>query len=648
MDSAIAQGLGGASTARLNPHPVQDAPLTASDFVVAALGPSLIACWMGLYLCAVFVTATPFYDFSLAFACGFALAAVGFFLVSAAMGKATRSHGSLRGRVVGLGKPLCIAVSVVGCISQLVLALHIAIAPSPVLIALTIACSGIVMLKWASAQSGLMRVSSGVGLALCLALAALLLVLSLGLSCVAGSSGNYAVRSSSLLAVLAFVPLASAALVPPASSQDKPANAPQSPDLELSRETEGFVGGAMLTLSWAGISLVAFFATGFLSSPFWTDFSRMLDALIVVLLAAMVVTVAFVCIISKRVTTRAKVPSTRVFVQAVAVLLVISGLIAYFMLDGAGTSLGLSLIAAADVVCAHMILAIGTGKLRRCRIIARLDADRRRNGDAECEAAGESGAAVHADNPQGPESSEASKASAPIAAEAHAPANGRFAQLCLLFAAMLALAVAVIFFGVVLRQTLGLDASTVKNLVLCLVVVLLVSTGLTAFYSLRLLEAPEAAPHHPAADTYHLGNSREHEHAPNAPSAASGAARQSSSDIPPSESLPNVDLPPLIASSSNEGYGPAQPIVIDANAVRLARKRDFLASCGLTDRQADIALCFGDGLTMADTAEALDISINTVRYHMKTLYEKTGTEGKSDLRKKLEEVSSSPRTVLMK
>ena len=631
MVGTLSRSHRGKAESHYDPLSVPDASSTPTDAVVSALGPSLIACWMGLYLCSVFVTATSFYDFSLAFACAFSIAVAILLAIGALVGKASPTRNGALGRISQMGKPLCIVVAAAGCVSQLMLALHVGPAPSPVLIAFAIVCSGVVMMRWASAQSCLPSVNSGVGLAVCLALAAILLVASLGLAHVAGTVGNYAVRSSALLTILAFVPLASAALLPSATTQAALANASPSPELELSRETAAFAGGAMLTLSWAGIALVAFFATGFLCSPFWTDFSRMLDLLIAVLLAATVATVVFLCANSWHAKTRAKVPSTRIFVQTIAVVLVICGLIAYFMVDGAGTALGLALIAAADVVCAHMILAIGTGKLRRCRINARPEAARICR-DAKRESDGNPGTSSLARPAMGEQG----------ALSDSLCANSRFAQLCFLFAAMLALAVAVIFFGAVFRQALGLDAATVKNLVLCLVVVLLGSTALTAFYSLRLLETPPAAASFDAA-AQSRGFSSPMESSANA---QGEALQEAPYDHPIADASSEVARHQANSSHAGESGVGTQPVVIDVDAMRLERKRAFLADCGLTDRQADIALCFGDGLTMADTAEALDISINTVRYHMKTLYEKTGTEGKSDLRKKLDEVSSSPLSVL--
>lgn len=46
---------------------------------------------------------------------------------------------------------------------------------------------------------------------------------------------------------------------------------------------------------------------------------------------------------------------------------------------------------------------------------------------------------------------------------------------------------------------------------------------------------------------------------------------------------------------------------------------------GMTPRQAELALCLADGLTIDDAAERMDVARNTVRTYMRSIYTKTGS-----------------------
>lgn len=64
----------------------------------------------------------------------------------------------------------------------------------------------------------------------------------------------------------------------------------------------------------------------------------------------------------------------------------------------------------------------------------------------------------------------------------------------------------------------------------------------------------------------------------------------------------------------------------------VARKVEALAKrYGLTQRELDVALCLAKGYTLAQTAEALFISLDTVRSHSKKLYAKLGIHKKQQL-----------------
>lgn len=59
----------------------------------------------------------------------------------------------------------------------------------------------------------------------------------------------------------------------------------------------------------------------------------------------------------------------------------------------------------------------------------------------------------------------------------------------------------------------------------------------------------------------------------------------------------------------------------------------YLASCGLTEREIDVALLFANGLTIDMCAEKLGITANTIRYHARSIYLKTSVKSKHELQK---------------
>jgi DNA-binding CsgD family transcriptional regulator len=62
-----------------------------------------------------------------------------------------------------------------------------------------------------------------------------------------------------------------------------------------------------------------------------------------------------------------------------------------------------------------------------------------------------------------------------------------------------------------------------------------------------------------------------------------------------------------------------------------ARIQAFASSHGLSPREEEVLHLLGRGLTTAAMAEELGISPHTVRDHLKHLYSKTGTRGRSEL-----------------
>ena len=51
----------------------------------------------------------------------------------------------------------------------------------------------------------------------------------------------------------------------------------------------------------------------------------------------------------------------------------------------------------------------------------------------------------------------------------------------------------------------------------------------------------------------------------------------------------------------------------------------------LTDREADVALMLGNGLSPAEIAAALHIQLETARDHLKSIFEKTETNRQAEL-----------------
>jgi DNA-binding CsgD family transcriptional regulator len=81
------------------------------------------------------------------------------------------------------------------------------------------------------------------------------------------------------------------------------------------------------------------------------------------------------------------------------------------------------------------------------------------------------------------------------------------------------------------------------------------------------------------------------------------------------------------------GDGPQAVLVImqPEQSESASRLQLFSSSHGLSPREQEVLRLLGRGLTTAAMAEELSISPHTVRDHLKHLYRKTGTKGRSEL-----------------
>ena len=80
------------------------------------------------------------------------------------------------------------------------------------------------------------------------------------------------------------------------------------------------------------------------------------------------------------------------------------------------------------------------------------------------------------------------------------------------------------------------------------------------------------------------------------------------------------------------GEDPAIAAAWEARSELLrAQCRSLRARCGLTEREAEIVYLLAQGHTQAYCAEALVVSINTIRSHMKHIYSKMDIHSKDEL-----------------
>lgn len=70
---------------------------------------------------------------------------------------------------------------------------------------------------------------------------------------------------------------------------------------------------------------------------------------------------------------------------------------------------------------------------------------------------------------------------------------------------------------------------------------------------------------------------------------------------------------------------------------KFLKESKFISNYNLTNREAEISRLVADGHTYKKIGELLYISVNTVKTHVKHIYEKTETSNKIELRKKLEQ-----------
>ena len=69
----------------------------------------------------------------------------------------------------------------------------------------------------------------------------------------------------------------------------------------------------------------------------------------------------------------------------------------------------------------------------------------------------------------------------------------------------------------------------------------------------------------------------------------------------------------------------------------------FAKSMGYTDREEEILLQIAQGRNARSIADKLYISANTVKYHLKNMYSKTGVHSKQELLDMVDSVDASGR-----
>lgn len=65
-----------------------------------------------------------------------------------------------------------------------------------------------------------------------------------------------------------------------------------------------------------------------------------------------------------------------------------------------------------------------------------------------------------------------------------------------------------------------------------------------------------------------------------------------------------------------------------------------------TEREVEVASLVSDGLTNAQTADVLCVTVDTVRFHLKEIYSKIGTSSRAAMAARFArgEITSAPRT----
>jgi DNA-binding CsgD family transcriptional regulator len=86
-----------------------------------------------------------------------------------------------------------------------------------------------------------------------------------------------------------------------------------------------------------------------------------------------------------------------------------------------------------------------------------------------------------------------------------------------------------------------------------------------------------------------------------------------------------------VEDSDPEGIKAVLVVLQPTESESEIRVQTFVANYGLSPREQEVLHLLGRGLTTAAMAEELGISPHTVRDHLKHLYRKTGTKGRSEL-----------------
>ncbi|MEJ2582196.1 MAG: helix-turn-helix transcriptional regulator [Acidobacteriota bacterium] len=86
-----------------------------------------------------------------------------------------------------------------------------------------------------------------------------------------------------------------------------------------------------------------------------------------------------------------------------------------------------------------------------------------------------------------------------------------------------------------------------------------------------------------------------------------------------------------VAVANDDAFNAVLVTLQTPASVSKVRIQDFASSHRLSRRELEVLHLLGQGLTTAAMAEKLGISPHTVRDHLKHLYRKTGTKGRSEL-----------------
>ena len=114
--------------------------------------------------------------------------------------------------------------------------------------------------------------------------------------------------------------------------------------------------------------------------------------------------------------------------------------------------------------------------------------------------------------------------------------------------------------------------------------------------------------------------------------------------LPSKDKLPAVCyVLPLGTSERRRSLGPGlAAIFVSTHATSVPPSLEVLSAlCGLTAREARVALMIADGMSQQEAAIKLNVSLNTLHTHLTHAYQKTATSGQQDLAKFVSKLSLS-------